>query len=726
MGTRQFSRLTPAWRGAVLGAAGVTLAFAGYLGAHLHSGLGRPADVLLALLLGAATLCLASSALLGARALLDRIPPLVRAVLGAGVIAFLVLLGLGEGVLGSQTVLLSLMLAVLLGTVGVSLFALLGGAVGVVLDGHLRQGSSSKRLLAGGLVAVALALNAWGAWWFFGTGTAFSDDVATPPANSTLVARDPAAPGPHGATSVRYGPDAALPLRTPTVDARSFIGTGWTGWRGRLRTRYWHFDGRTVPLAGQMWLPGGAGAFPVVMIVHGNHRMEQPSESGYAYLGELLASRGYVTVSVDENFLNTAWFGELHGENAARGWLLLEHLRIFREWNATDGHPLFGRLDLGRVALIGHSRGGEAVAIASALNRLAAYPDDATVRFDYGFGIRALIAIAPTEGQYRPAGRPVTLENVSYLLLQGSQDGDVTAMMGMRQFHRVRFTGEGDHLKAAVFIDRANHGAFNTVWGRDDQRPPMAWLLNRRPLMDGEAQRQVARVYVSAFLDVVLRGDSTYLPVLRDHRAAASWLPKTRYVTRFLDSATHVVADFEEDLDPATTSARGGSITGAALDRWKETAARLRDGSQEENQVVSLAWTDEAAGAASYTVGLPAGTARRWGLDLKAALTFAAADARAQPAGTIDFTVELLAGEQSSAAVTVTVAPSPLVKVYRLGLIERALLRPRERMLQSYAVPLAAFGPIDPERITAIRFRFNRTSAGAIYLDDVGFRRSGR
>jgi pimeloyl-ACP methyl ester carboxylesterase len=80
-----------------------------------------------------------------------------------------------------------------------------------------------------------------------------------------------------------------------------------------------------------------------------------------------------------------------------------------------------------RIALIGHSRGGEAVAHAAAFNRLPCLPDDCAVRFDFHFAIRALVAIAPIDGGYLPADQPVPIENVSYLVLHGSHDGDVRA-----------------------------------------------------------------------------------------------------------------------------------------------------------------------------------------------------------------------------------------------------------------------------------------------------------
>jgi hypothetical protein len=62
------------------------------------------------------------------------------------------------------------------------------------------------------------------------------------------------------------------------------------------------------------------------------------------------------------------------------------------------------------------------VAIAAAFNRLPFDPDDATVAFNYSFGVRSDIAIAPIDKQYQPAGRPPPLRDVNYLVLHGSHD----------------------------------------------------------------------------------------------------------------------------------------------------------------------------------------------------------------------------------------------------------------------------------------------------------------
>lgn len=167
----------------------------------------------------------------------------------------------------------------------------------------------------------------------------------------------------YGSGTHRYWPEFAegAVLRTEPVDASRLLKTP-----GALKTRIWQWRwgirDHQPPLNGTVWHPDGPGPYPLVLCVHGNHQAMDRSDTGYAYLGELLASRGFIFVSVDENFLDNDW-GELRwGENAVRGWLLLKHLEVWRRWNRETDNPFFGRVDLNRIALIGHSRGGEAAA----------------------------------------------------------------------------------------------------------------------------------------------------------------------------------------------------------------------------------------------------------------------------------------------------------------------------------------------------------------------------
>jgi hypothetical protein len=71
-----------------------------------------------------------------------------------------------------------------------------------------------------------------------------------------------------------------------------------------------------------------------VLIVHGNHAMSRPSEPGNAYLGEHLASHGYLVAAIDEKCLNGLFFCDgQFAELPLRAWLILQHLQAWRHGN---------------------------------------------------------------------------------------------------------------------------------------------------------------------------------------------------------------------------------------------------------------------------------------------------------------------------------------------------------------------------------------------------------
>lgn len=465
-----------------------------------------------------------------------------------------------------------------------------------------------------------------------------------------LDAPDPGRKGPYRVETLYYGSGTdrhrpeyrdSVAINTKPVDASKLVDLGRSA---KSRNRYWGFTPKEMPLNARVWYPRGEGPFPLVLVVHGNHNMKDFSDPGYDYLGELLASRGYILVSVDENFLN----GGIRGENDARGWFLLKHLQLFRRWNRQEGNPFYGKVDMDRIALMGHSRGGEAVANAVAFNRLSHYPDDATLTFDFGFDIRGVVSIAPVDGQYLPTGRKVVMKDVSYLVFHGSHDGDVTSFHGLRLYNRLRFTDGRFHFKAAVYVYRANHGQWNTVWGAHDNGPRSGRILDLRALIPARDQRRFAEIYVSGFLEAVLEGDKRYLPIFRDHRVIGRWLPKTMYITRFETSAFRPLATFEEDID-VTTGSSGVRIRGDSLAVWKEATLQLRSAnrrntsSSQEDQAVWLGWNNRIQGApseadsagrgppAAYRLLLPPRLAREWALGRETTLDLLLAPTNEEP-----------------------------------------------------------------------------------------------
>ena len=402
-----------------------------------------------------------------------------------------------------------------------------------------------------------------------------------------IKAESPAKRGPYNVKNLNYGSGKDLHrsefgdsvnIKTKTVNGVALIDA-WDGFGGWWREKYWGFDSKSLPLNAQVWYPDGDGPFPLALIVHGNHGMQDYSDIGYAYLGELMASRGIILASVDENFINSSWsdiFGGLDEENDARGWLLLEHLKLWHDWNEEDGHQFHNKIDTSKLALIGHSRGGEAVAHAAMFNSLPFYPDDASVKFDYNFGIKAIVAIAPVDGQYQPGDSGTLFEDINYFVLHGAQDSDVTSFAGSEQYERIKFQDSLYHFKSGLYIYGANHGQFNTSWGNNDVGNPFVGLLNLKQLLPAKDQRKIAEVYISGFLEASLRGKHEYLPMFTDARTAKEWLPETIYLNQFHDSNTELLCTFDEDFDLTSTTGENGIISSENLTVWREQELQLK------------------------------------------------------------------------------------------------------------------------------------------------------
>jgi dienelactone hydrolase len=426
-----------------------------------------------------------------------------------------------------------------------------------------------------------------------------TNDSSTVLSHQTITAPDPANQGPHAVKTLFYGSGTdqrrpefkgGVTIKTKTVDVSPFASIPAA--QAKTRKEFWGFDLKKAPINGRVWYPDGPGPFPLALIVHGNHNWRQFSDPGYAYLGELLASRGFIMASVDENFING-----LSAENDGRAWLLLKHLEAWKQFNDAEDGPLRGKVDMTRVALMGHSRGGEAAALAATFNRLKYYPDNFKQEFKFNFDVKAVVAIAPVDGQYKPTGQFTPLENVNYLLIHGSHDGDVSTAQGLRQYERLRFTDGQPWFKSVIFMYRANHGQWNTVWADKDSGPRSGRSLDLRALIDGEAQRQFARVVISGFLEATLNGRKEYLPMFRDHRTAGHWLPKTMYTTRFQESGYHALAEYDGDVDLTTGSAHGVTIAAEHLSTWNENAVPFRGrGTDTQNHnAVWIGWNNRMA-----------------------------------------------------------------------------------------------------------------------------------
>jgi hypothetical protein len=250
-----------------------------------------------------------------------------------------------------------------------------------------------------------------------------------------------------------------------------------------VQSREFRLHSLPTRLAGEITAPlGASGRRPVVVFLHGAHQsceipdafvatqdwpcrpgfFDVESFRGYRYVARLLASYGFVVVSLDGNPVAPADGGVLTFPDGApftsRTWMDLRakivdaHLRRLaravggdRGEGVSFGLPLRGRLDLTRVGLVGHSRGGEGVVWASLLPG------------PHPYRLRAIFALAPVDFFRR------VLPDLPFGVVLPACDGDVFDLEGGWFYDDARVRVRTSPLWQVVALG-ANHNFFNRVW----------------------------------------------------------------------------------------------------------------------------------------------------------------------------------------------------------------------------------------------------------------------
>ena len=609
----------------------------------------------------------------------------------------------------------------------------------------------------------------------------FTDSwVANDNAAAVLETDNPAEPGQYAYHKYTYGSGkdkhrkwfgSQVDLISDPVDASSYI-THWS-W---LKKAFWGFDAAGLPVNGTVWMPEGKGPFPLALIVHGNHLMEYFSDEGYEYLGELLASRGIIAVSVDENFLNySAWSSIPDNDMLMRAWVLLQHINQLKKWNSSA--TIFeNQIDMHNLAIIGHSRGGQAAAMAADRDRF--FDDAAALPDKEEYTVKAVVALAPTDTAIQD--QYAELKDTYYLTLQGARDADVNNFFGERQYARVSLSGE-NRFKAALYIADANHSQFNSKWGTMDESLPGGLFLNRNGMLSKQEQQNIAKLYVSAFLEAALNDKFEFKQLFQDYRSVTDWLPDTQYISRYEESSFVPIAP-----GPIVSEQNAVGMTG-----WNEAYAKNRDGQSKDVKGIELEWEEAGAqydlllsdmasdelgglGEANFVFSLAnmehelieaagsetpeqsneqqganasqqanSDSAEAEGNRLEPSVSFIPADAEQEraeqlpPTPVVEIELETDSGEILVLELNdhMPVAAPMYASFTSLSWLEQRIKnekykQPAETVFQTFVVPMDLFtfidsdknktAKVDPTAIQRITFRF-QSGPGKIMLSDIGF-----
>lgn len=346
------------------------------------------------------------------------------------------------------------------------------------------------------------------------------------------------------ATAIALG----LPMATPIVQAASPVSVSTNPSTARvalqtpLTTPYnlgeatliqnrfpedSRFREMPVRLNGLIGVSPTPGPHPVVVILHGTHpgcpvdemdidrwpcdpEVEQPNYEGFDYLVEQLAAQGYVALSLNINAENTFGFGEPDpGERLSQ--LIDLHLSALAIASGGGenvfGVDLAGQVDLNRMVIIGHSRGGEAA------YWLAHRPD-----FGTGFGVIPQAGETLVDGIFLMAPASLFVESSLVAMPMGvllpACDADVNDHIGQRFYEQARLAPDQQAPALSIWLEQANHNNFNTVLRPDrldpQERPDCETLLSP------EAQQDFLVDYTTDFLTTVFSADARALVAAND------------------------------------------------------------------------------------------------------------------------------------------------------------------------------------------------------------------
>ena len=299
----------------------------------------------------------------------------------------------------------------------------------------------------------------------------------------------------------------------------------------------------------------GDGPFPVVLYLHGRHvtcsylgteflstgecDLELPSVlgqplnvvksvdsyKGYDYMARNLAAHGYVVVSINANDVNDK---DLAGDAGvqARSELILHHLDILREINRTGFYSkldepyllasLRGKIDMGKVGLMGHSRGGQGVTHSLSVNQArgptleVGEVTPAGSAFNQPHNISAVFALAPTNFDI------ITAPNATFAVLLPYCDGDVSNLQGAFMYDESRNLEETTPSRKFQLVTMgANHNFYNTTWSGDDYSNNDSWCDSAAETSGRDSpidQRRHGEFLMSSFFRLFLGNETQFSP----------------------------------------------------------------------------------------------------------------------------------------------------------------------------------------------------------------------
>ncbi len=500
-----------------------------------------------------------------------------------------------------------------------------------------------------------------------------------------------------------------------------------------------------------------AGPFPLVVFLHGMHSIcfsgtstqnrdwpclagsaPIPNHQGYDYISDVLASHGYIVISISSNGVVFGSNSVADGGALARAEVVQHHLEKWDVFNTAGGPPFgsqfVGNVDLANVGTMGHSRGGEGVVRHFILNQSLGAP----------FGIQAVMPIAPTD-----FNRDV-INDVDLTVVLPYCDGDVSDLQGVRFYDDARYNVAGDTgYKHSLLVMGANHNYYNTVWtsfpaGAGDDwvdfiiggaSDPFCGTVAGNGRLSAAVQRGTGLAFVNAFFRRYLGGETAFMPILvGDQPPPPSALGATIHPSYHPPDNPGLRKDVNRLLvgGNLTNNNLAGGVSQNGLIPYQlcggqppqpahclsgQPSARQPHTTNSVDRGLSQLDLGWSATTGSWVNELPAGQRNVSGffaLQFRAGVNFTTTTVN--PPGTPqDFSVQLVDGGGTTAPVPVSVVSDALYfPPGEMGPVPHLVLN-------TVRIPLASFVGVDLTDIRRIELNFDQNASGDLMVTDLAF-----
>ncbi|MFN8499671.1 MAG: hypothetical protein U0641_17600 [Anaerolineae bacterium] len=510
------------------------------------------------------------------------------------------------------------------------------------------------------------------------------------------------------------------------------------------------FHNMPVRLNGVISVPQGKGGpYPVVLIMHGTHPgcpevehgvdrwpcapdQEQRNYMGFDYLVRELAARGYVALSININAENTFGFGE--GIPLERMQQVVDkHLKALATASSGGennfGVDLKGRADVRRLALVGHSRGGENAYYLAHEGGLAA-ADSAS---QHGYGpVDGLLLVAPAPGFVKPAQ-----SSVPVAAALPACDGDVITQDGQLFFEGARLAPGQAAWATSAWLERANHNDVNTVVNGEmglSDRPDCATL------MGSKAQQAWLVAYASDFLTTIFGTDPN---AIHDAKVRLGMDPQTAAPDQLYGQAGRVSAlapapNRKTLFIPASEAELslnrvGGSVTaeGVATHYCVEGyfTPSVKPGSEPckranvtipGNPAMLVTSWDKPGGALRFTLPEGAGDLRGVSaVSLRAAVDpLSPLNAKGSPQA-----LSVRISDWNGKTATASTRPNEPALGFPVGEVRDdstfGKMFTGRAPMTTIRIPMSSFSGVDLSQVREVALVFDKTPSGSLFLGDV-------